>query len=231
MSKKNRKGSLNPVSSINQFRDVGLGLEFGSGLMKMEHDFHNRDGHAREGSTTSVQEATFAKLALEISAEITERNRIGVEGGKLKAGHGRSGSTWQGRCATLTPPMLSREIEEELVAENQVVTLLAVTLNGETGGLGVYVDDDGAEDVDEGTGDKDDIVNDSGMSSGTKGTTLTKGQGELSEHDEEVAGKRVVDDGGSDKNEGSKENRDTILEEKILENRKTWDLVLESGAN
>ncbi|XLU69985.1 hypothetical protein S245_029038, partial [Arachis hypogaea] len=91
----------------------------------------------------------------------------------------------------LTPPMLGREINEELVTENQIVTLLAVTLNGETGGLGVYVDDDGAEDVDEGTSDKDDIVNDSGMSFGTKGTTLTKGQGELSEYNEEVVGKRV----------------------------------------
>ncbi|KAL4355968.1 hypothetical protein AHAS_Ahas09G0039700 [Arachis hypogaea] len=126
--------------------------------------------------------------------------------------------------------MLGREINEELVTENQIVTLLAVTLNGETGGLGVYVDDDGAEDVDEGTSDKDDIVNDSGMSFGTKGTTLTKGQGELSEYNEEVVGKRVVDDGDSNKNERSKENRDTILEEKMLENRKTWDLALEFGA-
>ncbi|XLR43299.1 hypothetical protein S83_027959 [Arachis hypogaea] len=66
----------------------------------MEHDFQNRDGHAREGSMTSVQEAASAKLAMEISAKMTERNRIGVEGGKLKAGHGRRGSTWQGRCAT-----------------------------------------------------------------------------------------------------------------------------------
>ncbi|XLQ99518.1 hypothetical protein S83_065717 [Arachis hypogaea] len=196
MSKKGREGSLGPVSSINRFSDVGLGLEFGSGLIEIEHGFHDRDEHTRKGSTASVQEAASAKLALETGAEMTEGDRIGVEGGKLKAGHGRGGSTWQGRCAILTPPMLGHEIEEELVAENQATTLPAVTLNGGTGGLGVYVDDGGAEDVDKGTGDRDDIVNDSGMGSGIKGTTLTKGQGELSEHDEEVAGKRVVDDGG-----------------------------------
>ncbi|XLT24148.1 hypothetical protein S245_055665, partial [Arachis hypogaea] len=90
---------------------------------------------------------------------------------------------------------LSHEIEEELVAENQAATLPAVTLNGGTGGLGVFVDNDGAEDVDEETRDRDDIVNNSGMGFGTKGTTLTKRHGELSEHDEEVVGKRVVDDG------------------------------------
>ncbi|KAL4375041.1 hypothetical protein AHAS_Ahas05G0242100 [Arachis hypogaea] len=100
---------------------------------------------------------------------MTERDRIGVEGGKLKAGHDRGGSTWQGRCATLTPPMLGREIEKELVAETQAATLPAVTLNGETSGLGMYVDDDGAEDVDEGMSDKNDIMNDSGMCFGTKG--------------------------------------------------------------
>ncbi|KAL4394717.1 hypothetical protein AHAS_Ahas02G0179900 [Arachis hypogaea] len=71
--------------------------------------------------------------------------------------------------------MLGREIEEELVAENQAATLPEVTLNGGTGGLGVYVDDDSAEDVDKGTGDRDDIVNDSGIDSGTKRTSLTKG--------------------------------------------------------
>ncbi|KAL4328694.1 hypothetical protein AHAS_Ahas13G0225700 [Arachis hypogaea] len=107
--------------------------------------------------------------------------------------------------------MLGHEIEEELVVENQAATLLVVILNGGTGGLGVYVDD-GAEDVDEETRDRDDIVNNSGMGFGfgTKGTTLTKRQRELSEHDEEVVGKRMVDDGGSDKNEGSKENRNNI---------------------
>ncbi|KAL4374787.1 hypothetical protein AHAS_Ahas05G0216700 [Arachis hypogaea] len=72
----------------------------------------------------------------------------GVEGGNLKADHGKGGSMWQGKCATLTPPMLGHEIEKKLVAENQAATLPAVTLNGGTGGLGVYVDDDGAEDVD-----------------------------------------------------------------------------------
>ncbi|XLR18803.1 hypothetical protein S83_046715, partial [Arachis hypogaea] len=161
----------------------------------MEYGFHDRDGHAREGSTASVQEAASAKLALETGVEITEGDRIDVEGGKLKAGHGRGGSTWQGRCATLTPPMLGREIEEELVAENQAATLPEVTLNGGTSGLGVYVDDDGAKDVDEGTDDRDDIVNNNGMGSSTNGTTLTKGQGELLEHDEKVVGKKVVDDG------------------------------------
>ncbi|XLR08653.1 hypothetical protein HN51_063657 [Arachis hypogaea] len=102
MSQKGKKGSLSSVSSINRFSDVGLGLESGSGLMEMEHDFHDRDGHAREGSTAK------------------------------------------------------------------------------TGGLSVYVNDDGAEDVHEGTSDRNDIVNDSGMGSGTKGITLTKGLEELS---------------------------------------------------
>ncbi|KAL4330792.1 hypothetical protein AHAS_Ahas13G0435500 [Arachis hypogaea] len=80
--------------------------------------------------------------------------------------------------------MLVREIEEELVVEKQAAALPTVTLNGGIGGLGVYVDDDGAKDVDEATGDRDDIMNDSGMSSSTKRKTLTKGEGELSEHDE-----------------------------------------------
>ncbi|XLT83489.1 hypothetical protein S245_005281 [Arachis hypogaea] len=164
--------------------------------MEIEHSFHDRDGHAREGSTTSVQEDAFAKLALETDAEKIEGDRIGVEGEKLKTCHGKGVSTWQGKCATLTPTMLGHKIEEELVAENQAATLPAVTLNGGTGGLGVYFHDDGAEDVDEETRDRDGIVNNSGMGFGTKGTTLTKRQGELSEHDEEVVGKRVVDDGG-----------------------------------
>ncbi|XLR20428.1 hypothetical protein S83_048340 [Arachis hypogaea] len=155
MFKKGRERSLDPVSSINRFGDVGLGLESRSDLMKMEHDFHDRDGHAREGSMTSVQEAASVKLALETGDEMTEGNRIGVEGGKLKAGHDRGGSTWQMRCATLTPPILGREIEEVLVAENQAATLPAVTFNGGTSGLGVYVNDDGAEDINEGTGDKE----------------------------------------------------------------------------
>ncbi|KAL4394774.1 hypothetical protein S83_005044 [Arachis hypogaea] len=142
--------------------------------MEIEHSFHDRNGHAREGSTTSVQEAAFAKLALETGAEKIEGDRIGVERGKLKTDYGKGGSTWQGKCATLTPPMLGREIEEELVVENQTATLPAVILNGGTGGLGVYVNDDGAGDVDEGTRDRDDIVNNSGMGFGTKGTTLTK---------------------------------------------------------
>ncbi|KAL4274827.1 hypothetical protein AHAS_Ahas20G0046100 [Arachis hypogaea] len=121
-----------------------------------------------------MQEAASVKLALKIGAEKIEGDRMDVEGGKLKTDHDKGGSTWQGKCATLTPPMLGREIEEELVAENEAATLPAVTLNGGTGGLGVYVDDDGAEDVDEGTRDRDDIVNNSGMDFGTKGTTLTK---------------------------------------------------------
>ncbi|KAL4359352.1 hypothetical protein AHAS_Ahas08G0068800 [Arachis hypogaea] len=54
----------------------------------------------------------------EIGAEKIEEDRIGVEGGKLKTCHGKGGSTWQGKCATLMPPMLDYEIEEELVAEN-----------------------------------------------------------------------------------------------------------------
>ncbi|KAL4271048.1 hypothetical protein AHAS_AhasUnG0023600 [Arachis hypogaea] len=95
-----------------------------------------------------------------------------------------------------------------------------MTLNKGTGGLGVYVDDDGAEDVDEETRDRDDIVNNSDMSLSTKGTTLTKRQEELSKNDEEVVGKRVVDDGGFDKNEGSEENINNILKEQMLENRK-----------
>ncbi|XLR64343.1 hypothetical protein S83_015015 [Arachis hypogaea] len=164
--------------------------------MKIEHGFHDRDGHAREGSTTSLQKAASAKLALETGGKKIKRDRIGVEGGKLKTGHDKGGLTWQGKCATLTPPMLGHEIEEELVTENQATTLSAVTLNGGTGGLGVYVDDDDAEDVDEETRDRDDIVNNSGIGFGTKRTTLTKRKGELSEHDEEVVGKRVVDDGG-----------------------------------
>ncbi|KAL4356306.1 hypothetical protein S83_028288 [Arachis hypogaea] len=174
MSKKNREEFLDPVSSINQLGDVGLGLEFESGLMEIEHGFHDRDRHAREGSTTSVQDAASTKLALETGAEKIEGDRIGVEGGKLKTGHDKGGSTWQGKCATLTPPMLGREIEEKLMAENQAATLPAATLNGEIGGLGVYVDNDGAADVDEGTHDRDDIVNNSGMGSVTKETTLTK---------------------------------------------------------
>ncbi|KAL4392030.1 hypothetical protein AHAS_Ahas03G0304300 [Arachis hypogaea] len=109
--------------------------------------------------------------------------------------------------------MLGREIEEELVVEKQAAALPTVTLNEGIGVLGMYVDDDSTEDVDEGTSDRDDIMNDRGMSSGTKRKTLTKREGEFSEHDEEVARKRVVDDGGSDKNEGSKENRDSILED------------------
>ncbi|KAL4327710.1 hypothetical protein AHAS_Ahas13G0127300 [Arachis hypogaea] len=91
MSKKDREGSLDPAFSINRFGDVGLDLESEIGLMEIEHRFHDRDGHAREGSTTR---------------------------GKLKIGHGKGGSTCQGKCATLTPPMLGHEIEEELVAEN-----------------------------------------------------------------------------------------------------------------
>ncbi|XLR04588.1 hypothetical protein S83_070786 [Arachis hypogaea] len=189
--------------------------------MEIEHGFHNRDGHAREGSTTSVQEAASTKLALETGAEKIEGDRIVVEGGKPKTGHGKGGSMWQGKCATLTPPMLGHEIEEELMVENQAATLRVVTLNGGTGGSGVYVDDGGAEDVDKDMRDRDDIVNNSGMGFRTKGTTLTKRQRELSEHDEEVVGKRVVDDGGSDKNEGRKGNRNNILEEQMLENRKT----------
>ncbi|KAL4294525.1 hypothetical protein AHAS_Ahas18G0236800 [Arachis hypogaea] len=227
MSKKDREGYLDPASSINQFGYVGLDLEYESGSMEIEHGFHDRDEYAREGSTTSVQEAASTKLVLETGVEKIEGDQIGVEGGKLKTGHGKGGLTWQGKCATLTPPMLGHEIKEELVAKNQAATLPAVTLNR---GTGVYVDDDGAEEVDERTRDRDDIVNNSGMSFSTKGTTLTKRQGELLEHDEEVVGKRVVDDGGSDKNEGSKRNRNNILEEQILENRKTWDLALESGA-
>ncbi|XLR41425.1 hypothetical protein HN51_019618 [Arachis hypogaea] len=147
--------------------------------MKIDHGFHDRDEHVSEGSTTSVHEVASAKLALETSTEKIEGDRIGVEGGKLKTGHGKRGSTWQEKCATLTPPILGREIEKELVAENQTATLPAVTLNGGTGGLGVYVDDDGAEDVNERMSDRDDIVNNSGMGFGTKGTTLTKRQGEL----------------------------------------------------
>ncbi|KAL4327794.1 hypothetical protein AHAS_Ahas13G0135700 [Arachis hypogaea] len=76
--------------------------------------------------------------------------------------------------ATLTPPMLGREIEEELVAENQAATLPTVTLNGGTGELGVYVDDDGAEDVDERTHDRDDIVNNSGHGFRQKGNSIDK---------------------------------------------------------
>ncbi|KAL4344827.1 hypothetical protein AHAS_Ahas11G0217300 [Arachis hypogaea] len=163
MSKKDREGSLDPASSINRFSDIGLGLESESGLMEIEHSFHDRDGHTKKGSTTSVQEAASVKLALETGAEKIEGDRIGVEGGKLKTGHGKGGSTWQGKCVTLMPPMLGREIEEELVAENQAATLPTVILNGGTGGLGVYVDDDGAKDVDEETRDRDDIVNNSGM--------------------------------------------------------------------
>ncbi|KAL4305011.1 hypothetical protein AHAS_Ahas16G0035600 [Arachis hypogaea] len=93
----------------------------------------------------SVRDAASVTLALETGAEVIEGGQIDVEGGKLKAGRGRGGSTWQGRYATLTPPMLGRKIEEELVAENQAATLSAVTLNGGTGGLGVYVNDDGAK--------------------------------------------------------------------------------------
>ncbi|XLR05343.1 hypothetical protein S83_071541 [Arachis hypogaea] len=126
---------------------------------------------------TSVQKVVFAKLALKTGVEKIEGDRIGVEGEKLKTDHGKRGSTWQGKCTTLTPPMLGREIEEELVAENQNATLPAVILNGGTGGLDVYVDDDDAEDIDEGTRDRDDIVNNSGMGFGTKGTTLTKRRG------------------------------------------------------
>ncbi|KAL4286957.1 hypothetical protein AHAS_Ahas19G0138100 [Arachis hypogaea] len=174
MSKKDREGSLDPAFSINRVGDVGLGLESESGLMEIEHGFYDRDGHAREGSTTSVQEVASAKLTLETGAKKIEGGRIGVEGGKPKTGHGKGGSTWQGKCATLTPPMLGHEIEEDLMAENQAATLRTVTLNGGTGGLGVYVDDDGAEDVDEETHDRDDIVNNSGMGFATKGTTLTK---------------------------------------------------------
>ncbi|KAL4392224.1 hypothetical protein AHAS_Ahas03G0323700 [Arachis hypogaea] len=135
MFKKDRKGSLGLVSSINWFNDVGLGLESGLGLMEVEHGFHDRDGNAREEFTASVQEAASVKLALETGVEMTEGDRIGVEGGKLKAGHGRGGSTRQGRCATLKPPMLGREIEGELVTENQAATLPTVTLNRGTGGL------------------------------------------------------------------------------------------------
>ncbi|XLR48147.1 hypothetical protein S83_032807 [Arachis hypogaea] len=142
--------------------------------MKIEHGFHDRDGHAREGSTTSMQEAAFAKLALETGTEKIEGDRIGVKGGKLKTGHDKGGSTWQEKCATLTPPMLGHEIEEELVAENQAATFLAVTLNGGTGGLGVYVDDNGAEDVDEETRDRDGIVNNSGMGFLHKGNNIDK---------------------------------------------------------
>ncbi|RYR37916.1 hypothetical protein Ahy_A09g042832 [Arachis hypogaea] len=150
-----------------------------------------RDAHAREGSRTSVQEAASAKLALETSAEKIEGDRISVEGRKLKTGHGKGGSTWQEKYATLTPPMLGHEIEEELVAENQAATLRPVTLTGGTGGLGVYVDDDGVEDINKEKRYRDDIVNKSGMGFGTKGTTLIKRHGELSEHDEEVVGKRL----------------------------------------
>ncbi|XLT14531.1 hypothetical protein HN51_060221 [Arachis hypogaea] len=85
---------------------------------------------------TSVQKVVFAKLALKTGVEKIEGDRIGVEGEKLKTDHGKRGSTWQGKCTTLTPPMLGREIEEE-----------------------------------------DDIVNNSGMGFGTKGTTLTKRRG------------------------------------------------------
>ncbi|KAL4382233.1 hypothetical protein AHAS_Ahas04G0213000 [Arachis hypogaea] len=137
MFKKGRERSLNPVFSINPFGYVGLGLESGSDLMKIEHDFHDRDGHAREGSTTSVQEVASAKLAMETGEDMTEGNQIGAEGGKLKVGHSRGDSTWQGRCATLTPPMLGREIEEVLVVENQAATLPPVTLNRGTSGLDV----------------------------------------------------------------------------------------------
>ncbi|XLR49975.1 hypothetical protein HN51_000651 [Arachis hypogaea] len=108
MSKKDRERTLGPVFSINQFGDVGLGLEPGLNLMEMEHDFHDRDGHVRERSTTNVQEAASATLALETGAEVTEGNRIGVEGGKLKAGCGKEGSRWQGRCATLCWVVRSR---------------------------------------------------------------------------------------------------------------------------
>ncbi|XLR32192.1 hypothetical protein S83_060092 [Arachis hypogaea] len=160
--------------------------------MEIEHGFHDRDGHAREGSTTSVQEAASAKIALETGAEKIEGDRIGVEGGKLKTSHGKGGSTWKEKMRNPDTTNVGREIEEELVVENQAAILLEVTLNGGTGGLGVYVNDDGAEDVDERTCDRDDIVNNSGMGFGTKGTTLTKRQGELSEYDEEVVGKRVV---------------------------------------
>ncbi|KAL4271049.1 hypothetical protein AHAS_AhasUnG0023700 [Arachis hypogaea] len=95
MSKKDREGSLDPTSSINRFDDVGLGLESESGLMEIEHGFHDRDEHAREGSTTSVQEAASAKFALETGAEKIEGDRIGVEGGKLKTDHDKRSSTWQ----------------------------------------------------------------------------------------------------------------------------------------
>ncbi|KAL4391274.1 hypothetical protein AHAS_Ahas03G0228700 [Arachis hypogaea] len=118
MSKKDREGSLDPASLINRFGDVGLGLESESGLMEIEHDFHNRDGHAREGSMTSVQEAASAKHALETVLKKIEGDRIGVEGGKLKTDCGKGGLMWQEKCATLTPPMLGHEIEEKLVAEN-----------------------------------------------------------------------------------------------------------------
>ncbi|KAL4375255.1 hypothetical protein AHAS_Ahas05G0263500 [Arachis hypogaea] len=168
----------------------------GCDYINYEADSENTDGHTRKGSTTSVQKAVFSKLVLETDVEKTKRDQIGVEERKIKAGHGKGGSTWQWRCATLTPLMLGHEIEEELVAENQAATLPTVTLNGRTGWLGVYADD-------EGTGDRDDIVNDSG----TKGTTLTKGQGELLEHDKKVVGKSMVDNGGSNKNERSKEKQ------------------------
>ncbi|KAL4390010.1 hypothetical protein AHAS_Ahas03G0102300 [Arachis hypogaea] len=62
MSKKDREGSLNLASSINQFGNVGLGLESESNLMEIEHDFHDRDRHARERYTTSVQEAHLQNL-------------------------------------------------------------------------------------------------------------------------------------------------------------------------
>ncbi|QHO18484.1 uncharacterized protein DS421_11g320950 [Arachis hypogaea] len=200
MSKKNREGSLNPVFSINRFGDVRLGLESESDLMEMEHNFHDRNENVRKRSTTSVQKVASVILALKIGAEVIEGGRIGVEGGKLKTNYGRGGLMWQGRCATLTPPMLGREIEEELVAENQATTLPTVRLNEGTGGLNMYVDDDGMEDIDKETGDRDDTVIDSCMNFSTKGITLTKGEGDLSEHDEEVVGKKVVDDGDSDKN-------------------------------
>ncbi|KAL4328695.1 hypothetical protein AHAS_Ahas13G0225800 [Arachis hypogaea] len=74
LSKKDREGSLDPTSSINRFGDVGLGLKSESGLMEIEHGFYDRDGHAREGSTTSVQEAASAKLVLETGAEKIERD-------------------------------------------------------------------------------------------------------------------------------------------------------------
>ncbi|KAL4275494.1 hypothetical protein AHAS_Ahas20G0112800 [Arachis hypogaea] len=150
MSKKSRKGSLGPVFSINQLGDVGLGVESELGLIEMENGFYDRDRHTRKGSMASVQEDASVTLALEIGAE--------------------------GDAQPLMPPMLGREVEEELVAENQAATLPAVTLNEETGRLGVYFDDDGAKDVDEGTSDRDDIVNDSGMGSG-KGNNIDKDRG------------------------------------------------------